>query len=209
MHAAAQQTWHDAQNHLRATVDAQAYDLWLAPIRAVTRDQSKLVLEVANSFAQSWLKDNYSGVVKEAVARASGRQLEIQFEVGCAESVALVSKAHTAQVEKPRVRPDLTSGPSESAFNPTNNFESFVVGSNNNFAHAAALAVAESPGKAYNPLFVHGGVGLGKTHLLHAIGHRVLDQRKNARVAYISSEKFTNEYIEGIQNNNLGRFRNR
>jgi chromosomal replication initiator protein len=92
-------------------------------------------------------------------------------------------------------------------FNPKNTFEAFVVGSNNNFAHAAALAVAQAPGKSYNPLFLYGGVGLGKTHLLHAIGHYVVTHKKGAHVAYVSSEKFTNEYIDGIQNNQLVKFR--
>src|SRR5204862_4773555 len=95
----------------------------------------------------------------------------------------------------------------EWAFNPKNTFESFVVGNNNNFAYAAAKAVAEAPGKSYNPLFLYGGVGLGKTHLLHAIGQHVSANKKGARVGYVSSEKFTNEYIDGIQNNQLVRFR--
>jgi chromosomal replication initiator protein len=90
---------------------------------------------------------------------------------------------------------------------PQNNFDAFVVGNNNSFAHAAALAVAQEPGKTYNPLFLHGGVGLGKTHLLHAIGHHVVSHRKGARVTYLSCEQFTNEYIDGIQNNQLTRFR--
>ncbi|HTQ52509.1 MAG TPA: chromosomal replication initiator protein DnaA, partial [Candidatus Acidoferrales bacterium] len=91
--------------------------------------------------------------------------------------------------------------------NPKNTFDTFVVGNNNNFAYAAALAVAQAPGKSYNPLFLYGGVGLGKTHLLHAIGQHAAGTRKGARVAYVSSEKFTNEYIDGIQNNQLVKFR--
>jgi chromosomal replication initiator protein len=95
----------------------------------------------------------------------------------------------------------------EVGFNPKNTFDTFVVGNNNNFSYAAALAVAQAPGKSYNPLFLYGGVGLGKTHLLHAIGHHVATHKKGARVAYLSSERFTNEYIDGIQNNQLARFR--
>jgi chromosomal replication initiator protein len=95
----------------------------------------------------------------------------------------------------------------EPAFNPKNKFDTFVVGDNNNFAHAAALAVAHSPGKSYNPLFLYGGVGLGKTHLLHAIGHHVARRSPVARVAYVSCEQFTNDYIDSIQNNQLARFR--
>ena len=93
------------------------------------------------------------------------------------------------------------------SFNPKSTFETFVVGNNNNFAYAAAQAVARSPGKSYNPLFLYGGVGLGKTHLLHAIGQYVANHPKGGRVAYVSSEEFTNEYIDGIQNNQLARFR--
>ena len=99
------------------------------------------------------------------------------------------------------------TGSGEIHFNPKNTFETFVVGNNNNFAYAAALAVAQAPGKSYNPLFLYGGVGLGKTHLLHAIGQHVTGSKKGARVAYLSSEKFTNEYIDGIQNNQLAKFR--
>src|SRR5205085_4742489 len=93
----------------------------------------------------------------------------------------------------------------ELSFNPKNTFDTFVVGNNNNFSYAASLAVAQAPGKSYNPLFLYGGVGLGKTHLLHAIGQHVTGQKRAARVAYLSSERFTNEYIDGIQNNQLAK----
>src|SRR5256885_9887909 len=112
--------------------------------------------------------------------------------------------AKPKSIEPAAERPAVTHEP---VFNPKNTFDTFVVGNNNNFAYAAALAVAQAPGKSYNPLFLYGGVGLGKTHLLHAIGHHVAGHKKGARVAYLSSEKFTNEYIDGIQNNVLARFR--
>jgi chromosomal replication initiator protein len=203
---AAQQTWHIAQNHIRSTLGQETFDLWFAPLRARTQNHSSLVLEVADNFSESWLKDNYVGILTEAVAQASGRQLQIQFAVnpGREPSHALATPPAQAEAEP---SPQRITAPSQSLFNPASNFETFVVGNNNNFAHAAALAVAQSPGKAYNPLFLYGGVGLGKTHLLHAIGHRVLAEKKGARVAYLSSERFTNEYIDGIQNNQLGRFR--
>jgi len=102
---------------------------------------------------------------------------------------------------------DRSTTNNEWSFNPKNTFDTFVVGNNNNFAYAAALAVAQAPGKSYNPLFLYGGVGLGKTHLLHAIGQYVASHKKAARVGYVSSEKFTNEYIDGIQNNKLATFR--
>jgi chromosomal replication initiator protein len=208
MQPAAQQTWLLAQNHILSALGQETFNLWFAPVRAREQDQGSLVLEVANNFCEGWLKDHYSGVLKEAIAQASGRQLEIRFEVG---GTARESKPPAAKIDCPA--PSMPSTPQkagpqpDSFFNPGNSFETFVVGSNNNFAHAAALAVAQTPGKAYNPLFLYGGVGLGKTHLLHAIGHHVLTQKKNARVAYLSSERFTNEYIEGIQNNQLAKFR--
>jgi chromosomal replication initiator protein len=209
MQAVAQQTWDIAQNHLRSTLGSETFNLWFAPLRATNQDQSSLVLQVADSFSENWLKDKYVGVLREAVAQASGQQLEIQFEVGAATGHA--KPGHVLPTPTTPAGPVRRSGkkvdPFEAPFNPANNFETFVVGTNNNFAHAAALAVAQTPGKAYNPLFLYGGVGLGKTHLLQAIGHRVLAAKKGARVAYVSSERFTNEYIDGIQNNQLAQFR--
>jgi chromosomal replication initiator protein len=205
--AAAQQTWHIAQNHIRSTLGPETFNLWFAHLRPRVQDQSSLVLEVADNFSENWLKDNYVGVLRDAVARASGRQLEIQFEVGTGAAATKVAAIAPAPQPRAAQVNERKTAHHEPLFNPANNFESFVVGPNNNFAHAASLAVAQSPGKAYNPLFLYGGVGLGKTHLLHAIGHRVLTQRKGSKVAYLSSERFTNEYIEGIQNNQLGRFR--
>jgi chromosomal replication initiator protein len=149
--------------------------------------------------------------MQDAVAVAAGCKLQVRFKAGLPSfSAPAVTARSTPVVAKPK--------PSETAlernhangdlhFNPKNTFDTFVVGNNNNFAYAASKAVAETPGKAYNPLFLYGGVGLGKTHLLQAIGQHVAGSRKSARVAYVSSEKFTNEYIEAIQNNKLVAFR--
>ena len=187
-------------------LSADTYNLWFAPLRAATQDNGSLTLEVANDFCEVWLKDNYMGLLQDVLAMSSGHQLQVKFKVGSGTATALPPA--TAQ---PAARAKAAEAPSEKnpelAFNPKNTFDSFVVGNNNNFAYAAALAVAQSPGKSYNPLFLYGGVGLGKTHLLHAIGQYVTSHKKSARVAYLSSEKFTNEYIDGIQNNQLARFR--
>jgi chromosomal replication initiator protein len=182
------------------------YNLWFAPLRACGQDNNTLLLEVANDFCEVWLKDNYMSLLQDVVAVASGKQLQIKFKVGPGapaaipvENVPSKSKSLDSAAER--------ALPQEPVFNPKNTFDTFVVGNNNNFAYAAALAVAQAPGKSYNPLFLYGGVGLGKTHLLHAIGHHVTANKKGARVAYVSSEKFTNEYIDGIQNNQLVKFR--
>jgi chromosomal replication initiator protein len=208
MQASADKIWGAAQEHLRSMLSGDTYNLWFAPLRAGAQENGSLTLEVANDFCEVWLKDNYMGLLQDVVALASGRQMQIKFKVapGAPQS-GLTPPAPAVvkpKVEAPAERP---AAPQEFSFNPKNTFETFVVGNNNNFAYAAALAVAQAPGKSYNPLFLYGGVGLGKTHLLHAIGHHVGANKKGARVAYVSSEKFTNEYIDGIQNNQLARFR--
>ena len=184
------------------------YNLWFAPVRASSQENNSLTLEVANDFCEVWLKDNYLGLLQDVVALACGRQLQVKFKVAAGGAPAKPT-VQPPQAKRKAVEPapEHTPANPELSFNPKNTFDTFVVGNNNNFAYAAALAVAQSPGKSYNPLFLYGGVGLGKTHLLHAIGHHVETHRKGSRVAYLSSERFTNEYIDGIQNNQLARFR--
>ena len=184
------------------------YNLWFLPVKAVGLEGDTIVLEVANDFCEVWLKDNYLGLIRDVLAQASGQILNIKFRVGEATPSAAGpdGKGKPKAIVEPTERGG-TAGREAAAFNPKNTFETFVVGENNNHAHAAAMAVSQAPGKSYNPLFLYGGVGLGKTHLLHAIGQHVATHKKGARVTYLSSEKFTNEYIDAIQNNQLVRFR--
>jgi len=210
MQLTAEKVWSSAQEQLRSKLSKDTYNMWFAPLRVFAMDSSHVTLETPNEFCELWLKDNYLSLLQDAVAVAASRQLQVKFKIGTGTAaVASVpvpapasTKTRTAESSHERA---LNSG--DLLFNPKNTFESFVVGNNNNFAYAAALAVAQVPGKSYNPLFLYGGVGLGKTHLLHAIGQYVVGNRKGARVAYLSSEKFTNEYIDGIQNNQLVKFR--
>src|SRR5262249_47745631 len=134
--------------------------------------------EVTNDFCEVWLKENYLGLLQDVVALASGKQLEIRFKVAAAQNAAPV--AHVAPTSKAKAAEPAERALSlpEQGFNPKFTFDSFVVGNNNNFSYAAALAVAQAPGKSYNPLFFFGGVGLGKTHLLHAIGQYVAAHKK-------------------------------
>jgi chromosomal replication initiator protein len=183
--------------------------MWFAPLRANAVEPNHVTLEVANEFCEVWLKDNYLSLLQDALTVAAGRQLQVKFKIIAGGNAQALPAAPTP-VKATRAAEsghERTSHNGEITFNPKNTFETFVVGNNNNFACAAAKAVAEAPGKSYNPLFLYGGVGLGKTHLLHAIGQQVTSNKKSARVAYVSSEKFTNEYIDGIQNNQLARFR--
>ncbi len=208
MQASADKIWDFAQQHLRSMLSADTYKLWFEALRATTLDGGSLVLEVSNDFCEVWLKDNYMGLLQDVIALAAGRQLQVKFKVGAGNGT--LAQAPVAPAAKPKPAEPAAERNSQHAdlnFNPKNTFETFVVGNNNNFSYAAALAVAQQPGKSYNPLFLYGGVGLGKTHLLHAIGQHVVNNKKGARVAYVSSEKFTNEYIDAIQNNLLVKFR--
>ena len=211
MQASADKIWSTAQEQLRSLLSADIYNLWFAPLRPCAHDQNSIVLEVADDFCEVWLKDNYLSLLQEVLAVASGRHLQVRFKVSPADS-ALASSPSGSALMAPKAKhaealTERNSAAQDLSFNPKNTFETFVVGNNNNFSYAAALAVAQAPGKSYNPLFLYGGVGLGKTHLLHAIGQHVTANKKSARVAYLSSERFTNEYIDGIQNNQLVRFR--
>jgi chromosomal replication initiator protein len=210
MQTSAEKIWAAAQEQLRSMLSADTFNLWFAPLRACGQDNHSLVLEVANDFCEVWLKDNYMGLLRDVVALASGRQLQIQFKVAAGPSIsATTPAAPPAKTKTAEPAAERTTSSEDLSFNPKNTFDSFVVGNNNNFACAAAQAVAQAPGKSYNPLYIYGGVGLGKTHLLHAIGQYVVAHKKGARVAYLSSEKFTNEYIDGIQNSQMARFRKR
>jgi chromosomal replication initiator protein len=209
MQLSADTVWGAAQQQLRAMLNTDIYNLWFLPIKATALGEDTLTLEVANDFCEVWLKDNYLGLIHDVLLQAAGQNLKVKFHVNPAGAGSGgISGSDTKNKTKPVPESiDRAASIRESAFNPKNTFETFVVGENNNHAHAAAMAVSQAPGKSYNPLFLFGGVGLGKTHLLHAIGQHVAGSKKNSRVTYLSSEKFTNEYIDAIQNNQLVRFR--
>src|SRR5689334_1695165 len=210
----AEKVWVAAQQVLKTLLTPEIYNLWFAALRASSLDDDSLVLEVSNEFCELWLQDNYLSLLNDVLAQVTGQRLEVAFKVRSGDALAKGRReeAEAPSTESPAGRPAAKEAPSdderstlirEISFNPKNTFETFVVGSNNTFAHAAAMAVAQAPGKSYNPLFVYGGSGLGKTHLLHAIGQYVASHKKGARVAFLSSEKFTNDFIVAIQNNQL------
>ena len=208
MQVSAEKIWIGAQQVLRTMLNADIYNLWFMPVRATALNGEVITLEVSNDFCEVWLKDNYLGLIRDVLLHSSGQPLDVKFQVGSGTPVSIdpvlpKSKAKTESEQAERS----AALNRELILNPKNTFDTFVVGETNNHAHAAAMAVAQAPGKSYNPLFLYGGVGLGKTHLLHAIGQYVAAHKKTARVAYVSSEKFTNEYIDAIQNNQLVRFR--
>lgn len=210
METSAQQIWDTTQEVLRSLVNPETYKLWFGSIRAQGLDGDTLTLDVPNEFSELWIEKNYLDLIQDKLFAVSGQPLRVKFVVGQhpGPAVSVLPPPAPLVETKPDVDvEDRHAGRNDSHLNPRNTFDSFVVGTNNQFAHSAALAVAQSPGKSYNPLFLYGGVGLGKTHLLHAIGQHVMAHRKTSRVAYLSSEKFTNEFIDAIQNNQLFRFR--
>jgi chromosomal replication initiator protein len=194
--------WSKACKHLAQTLPKDVYDRWIAVIEPKSLTDSTFVLSVANDFYQSWLEEHYVPLICTALTAVTGSSIKVQFDVDPSKK--------TAAAEPPARR---ESHPAPSArtarplvLNPKYTFDSFVVGSSNNFAHGAALAVAESPARAYNPLFIYGGTGLGKTHLMQAIGHHVMFRNKVA-LCYTSCEAFLNDYIEALQNKALVKFR--
>ena len=202
MHATVDKIWTQTTDQIRTLLNTETYNLWFSSVQPVSLNQSSITLEVPNEFSEVWLKDNYLELLQSALKTASGRKLNIKFTIADGKGSV---PAKPARGKKAAAVKKVSAG--DFIFNPRNTFDTFVVGNNNSFAHAAAMAVAQQPGKAYNPLFLYGGTGLGKTHLLHAVGQHVVSSKKGAKVSYVSSEKFTNEYIAAIQENQLVKFR--
>ncbi len=199
--------WEKACGHLKEALHADVYSRWIAVIEPIDIDDDTLVLAVDNDFYQTWLEDNYLSLIKKALRASSDVEWHIRFAIK-SSSGAVSSEP---KKERKTIRERLSSKRPhfKPSLNPKFKMDTFVVGPSNNFAHAAAQAVADAPARAYNPLFIYGGVGLGKTHLMQAIGHVVLEQGKARNVCYLSSETMLNEYIEALQNRSLTEFRRR
>jgi chromosomal replication initiator protein len=204
--------WDEIASSIQPHVSVDAFQRWFAAIELIQADELALTFQVPNTIYQLWIESNYLNLVQSATLSVLGSPRDIKFRVaenGKTNSVAESRAEQSGESPQARIQEKESEAASNHGMNPRNSFETFVVGSNNQFAHAAALAVAQSPAKTYNPLFIYGGVGLGKTHLMQAIGQQVMDRKKNFKVMYLSSEKFTNEFIDGIQHNTLVKFRKR
>jgi chromosomal replication initiator protein len=203
--------WETVKCDLKGLFPEDVFSMWFEPIRCVETTEDSLVLGVPNDFAAIWIHDNYLDLISQRLRLSAGRMVHVSLKKmdqgnGTAPARAAEPKGRTAARRPLRYDERMAAA---SSLNPRNTFENFVVGQNNQLAHAAALAVAQAPAQAYNPLFLHGATGLGKTHLMHAIGHSILQRNPEAKVAYLSTEKFTNEYIHAIQENALTKFRQR
>ncbi len=210
-----QDLWNSVLESLQQQLPQDSYEAWLESTKPLGLYGDTMVVSVVNEFARNWLRSRYEKTLKGTLSEIAGRDIILKFVVPRTDAI---SHAETASTAPMSVEPTSESGsigvitPADvvgQALNPKYTFDSFVIGNSNRFAHAAAIAVSDRPSQAYNPLFLYGGVGLGKTHLMQAVGHRVLSQRPDYKIAYISSETFTNEMISSIHNNTTFEFRNK
>jgi chromosomal replication initiator protein len=208
--------WNQACDHLKAVLHPDVFNRWIAIIHPVAMLNDTMVLRVDNDYYQTWLEDNYLQLIVSALRSAGANEnLLIRFDVQPNDPVAAAPSDAPVPLPAPdlprpraRARRQSKGVAIHSTLNPKFTFEEFVIGPSNSFAHAAALAVAQAPGRAYNPLFIYGQTGLGKTHLMQAVGHRVL-QADATSVAYVSSETLLNEYVEALQSRTTTEFRNK
>ena len=205
--------WEQALNIIKGEISEISFNTWIKSCTPISISDNILKLSVPNEFTKGILDTRYKDLLIQALKIVTSRKFKIEFylesdleeEKENEEKQKEEKKENTNDVDGSIVVSDEMSA----TLNPKYTFQSFVIGNSNRFAHAASLAVAESPAKAYNPLFIYGGVGLGKTHLMHAIGHYILQENPKAKVVYVSSEKFTNELINAIKDDKNEEFRNK
>ncbi|KPK42664.1 MAG: chromosomal replication initiation protein [Omnitrophica WOR_2 bacterium SM23_29] len=202
------EVWEKAKDLIKLKVNPQTFEMWFKPTKGIAVSEDSLTIEVPNSFFKDWLIDHHLELIKDVLKETCGENLKLEFNYSAQEESNL-------NVDSLATRPGVqgfekkNEGLNYLGLSPAYTFETFVVGSSNRLAHAAALAVAESPAKAYNPLFIYGKVGLGKTHLMQAIGHYIAAKYQKIKIVYITSEQFTNQLINSIQNRTTVKFRER
>lgn len=215
--------WESVDQELKNLFPADQYELWFDGLVCVKESDSKIVLAAKSDFNAIWIENNYLDVIAQQARAFAGAPVKISITVvepveeekapepaanRLAEPVLkLEDRVAQQDAEERRIQEEVKVKARRTLLNPRNTFENFVVGSGNQLAHAASIAVANAPGRAYNPLFVYGETGLGKTHLMHAVAHQMLATNPKARIAYVSTEKFTNEFINAIRENKLAKFR--
>jgi chromosomal replication initiator protein len=197
--------WTRCLETIREDTEHQSYQTWFEPTRGVELTEEVMRVEVPNRFFADWLEEHYMGLVRRAIEENAGRALEPIFQVAHKSPDEYEPVSTRREVPPPLT----TAAADECQLNPRYTFSTFVVGNSNRFAQAATMAVAEAPANAYNPLFIYGGVGLGKTHLMQAIGQYVKEKRPDLSVYYVSSETFMNELITAIQRGSTLKFRDK
>lgn len=198
--------WNKALSIIEEKISKPSFETWLKSTKAHSLKGDTFIVSVPNDFARDWLEGRYVPLISGVLYDITGEELSVKF------IIPQNQEDQDFQIPISKQKKLINEEPTESnqnMLNPKYTFDTFVIGSGNRFAHAASLAVAEAPAKAYNPFFIYGGVGLGKTHLMHAIGHYVIEHNPTAKVVYLSSEKFTNEFINSIRDNKAEYFRNK
>ena len=205
-----EQLWMAAQEELRFQVSRPGYEAWLKNARLLTleEDSGRAVIGVPTPLARDWVSDRYAAVIRETLSAILNRDVDVEFAVQAVGGEGSSQIVVSGDAGERRGEPAEGTAETVPGLNPRYTFSAFVVGNTSRFAEAACRAVADSPSRAYNPLFLYGGVGLGKTHLMHAVGHSVW-QRHRQRVAYVTSESFMNQMITSIQENRMAEFRTR
>ena len=193
--------WEKTLQLIKGELSPPSFNAFFKQIKPLQIQSNTLILLVPNDFTKGILEDRYLNLIESSVNQLSLKKYNIQFVLSENEVKGL-DKDHN-------IEEDNKSKKNYPNLNPKYTFDTFVIGNSNRFAHAACVAVAEAPARAYNPLFLYGGVGLGKTHLMHAIGHHIMEQKKDPKVVYVSSEKFTNELINSIKDDRNEEFRNK
>jgi chromosomal replication initiator protein len=201
--------WEQILTRVETKVNRHSFYTWFKPTTFVAADSATITVRVPNPLFKDWLTKHYSGVLAEAMSELQKTNLEVNFvaEPHAEGAPVEISVAEVRVVEHDVAPSDAAPGPA--GLNPRYTFDTFIVGSSNQFAHAACRAVAEAPSRSYNPLFIYGGVGLGKTHLMHAVGQYVLQHDQNLKLTYISSERFMNEMINAVRYDRIIDFRER
>ncbi len=204
--------WSSLREGLLEVIPADTFRVWFDNIRVGHMDDDGCELITPNEFSAIWIRDNYLDVIRQEADRLVGYPYTVEL-LGAYEDETEVSSSNRLASSKKKSSPNRRTGPSlhgrSLGINPKNTFSNFVVGAGSELAHAACVAVSNAPAHAYNPLFLYGDTGLGKTHLMHAVAHQALNRNPSCRIAYVSCEKFTNEFIRGIQENTLTKFRSR
>src|SRR5438552_8990483 len=200
--------WQNCIAHLEGKLTTPVFESWIKPMRVYRLSADEITLMVPTPFHKEWAENRLKTTILGTLTELLGAPINIKFMI---DPDAPPPEQRTGSAERTGTPAAFTAVDDfrQTGLNTRYTFEQFVVGATNRFAHAAAQAVADAPARAYNPLFIYGAVGLGKTHLMHAIGHRVLLCDPRARVVYVSSETFTNEFITAIKNNQTVEFRNR
>ena len=210
------QLWSQLSQELRLLFNEDLYDEWFRPLTCLDDRNDTILLQAPTEFSAIWIEENYLEILTRKAQDIAGRPIVVELKATGTRNVP-TSSSETYKGDINRTRSIITAANRDVSIrskvkdtfplNPKNTFENFVIGGGNQLAHAACMAVANAPAKAYNPLFIYGETGLGKTHLMHAVAHQILKQRPDAKITYISSEKFTNEFIRAIQENSLVKFR--